>query len=178
MRNGVIWWSKPWIPWLKILLLVLPLGSWVNHLYSGFLICSFFLRFNLFIWGRGSMSRGRQRRVSPNRLPNECGAWLGLDLRTLRSWPEPKSKVRHTTDWATQAPWCVLKLTNLENQIISVEIHTKLIFAINASMIKQTKATAFYIICSKTNLIHRVMNWEATLELFHKNKDDFFLTKS
>ena len=30
--------------------------------------------------------------------------YVGLSLTTLRSWPEPKSWVRHSTDWATQAP--------------------------------------------------------------------------
>ena len=28
----------------------------------------------------------------------------GLDPTTLRSWPEPKSRVSHLTDWGTQAP--------------------------------------------------------------------------
>ena len=34
---------------------------------------------------------------------------VGLDRRTLRSCPEPKSRVQHLTDWATQTPqdvWC------------------------------------------------------------------------
>ena len=30
---------------------------------------------------------------------------MGLDLITLRSWPELKSRVRCLTDWVTQAPW-------------------------------------------------------------------------
>ena len=29
---------------------------------------------------------------------------VGLYPRTLRSWPEPKSRVRHLTNWAIQAP--------------------------------------------------------------------------
>ena len=29
---------------------------------------------------------------------------MGLDPVTLGSWPEPKSRVRHSSDWATQAP--------------------------------------------------------------------------
>ena len=29
---------------------------------------------------------------------------VGLDLITTRSWAEPKSRVRHLTIWATQAP--------------------------------------------------------------------------
>ena len=28
----------------------------------------------------------------------------GLDTTTLRSWPEPKPRVRHLTDGATQVP--------------------------------------------------------------------------
>ena len=29
---------------------------------------------------------------------------VGLSLMTLRSWPEPKSRVPRLTEWATQAP--------------------------------------------------------------------------
>ena len=29
---------------------------------------------------------------------------VGLDLTTVRSWPKPKSRVRHLTNWATHAP--------------------------------------------------------------------------
>jgi len=31
----------------------------------------------------------------------------GLDLTSLRSWPEPKSRAGCLTDWATQAPHCL-----------------------------------------------------------------------
>ena len=40
----------------------------------------------------------RRRRVPLSREPD-----VGLDLRTLRSWPEPKSRVWHLTNWATRA---------------------------------------------------------------------------
>ena len=41
----------------------------------------------------------------PRRLFAEHGARLGAQsLMTLRSWSEPKPRVRCSTDWATQAP--------------------------------------------------------------------------
>ena len=45
-------------------------------------------------WGRG---RGRER--TPSVEPD-----TGLELTTLGSWPEPNSRVRRSTDWATQVP--------------------------------------------------------------------------
>ena len=49
--------------------------------------------------GRG---RGRE---SSSRLPSKLGAEMELDLKTTRSWPELKSRVRWLTDWATQEPF-------------------------------------------------------------------------
>ena len=43
--------------------------------------------------GRG---RGRERILS--RLHTQCRDDVGLDLMTITSWPEPKSRVRHSTD--------------------------------------------------------------------------------
>ena len=58
----------------------------------------------------GGGAEGRERILS--RLHAQCSAWcgarhgavLGLNPITLGSWPEPKSRVRHSTDWATQVP--------------------------------------------------------------------------
>ena len=46
--------------------------------------------------------------------------WGGpvLDLGTLRSWPEPKPRVRCLTDWATQVPHKKL-LTSKTNTLLS-----------------------------------------------------------
>ena len=35
---------------------------------------------------------------------------MSLDTRILGSWPEPKSRVKHSADWATQEPLHVLHL--------------------------------------------------------------------
>ena len=54
-------------------------------------------------WGRGR-ERGRER--IPSRL-HTLPAWSlmwGLNPRTVRSWPELRPRVRHSIDWATQAP--------------------------------------------------------------------------
>ena len=46
---------------------------------------------------------GRERQVdSPLNVEPHVGIDKGLDLRTLRSWLELKSRVRPSTDWATQ----------------------------------------------------------------------------
>ena len=49
----------------------------------------------------GDTERERERESS-NRLPVEPNT--ELDPRTLRSWPEPKSRASRLTDWATQGP--------------------------------------------------------------------------
>ena len=52
-----------------------------------------------------SGGRGRRRgRESSSRFHAEHEPNVGLDLTTLRSSPELKSKVGRLTDWATQAP--------------------------------------------------------------------------
>ena len=49
-------------------------------------------------------SRGRGRGTISSKLHAQHGAEQGLNLMTLRSWLEPKLRVRHLTDWTTQAP--------------------------------------------------------------------------
>lgn len=46
-----------------------------------------------------------------SRLHAQHGPRNGANLMTLRSWPEPKSRVKHLTDWATQMPWDFSVLT-------------------------------------------------------------------
>ena len=58
-----------------------------------------------FLWGEGQRERRRMRILAGSMLSMELNE--GLYLTTLRSWPEPKSRVRHLTDWTTQVPqWC------------------------------------------------------------------------
>ena len=47
--------------------------------------------------------RGRERESQAD-SPLSAEFSVGLDLTTLRSWPEPKSRVRHLTVWVTQVP--------------------------------------------------------------------------
>ena len=47
----------------------------------------------------GERERESQADSTPSLEPD-----AGLDFMTLRSWPEPQSHVRYSTDWATQVP--------------------------------------------------------------------------
>ena len=49
--------------------------------------------------GEGEEERENQASFTPSVEPDE-----GLNLTTLRSWPEPEPRIRRITDWATQAP--------------------------------------------------------------------------
>ena len=53
----------------------------------------------------------RERTLSSLHTRAEPGA--GIDFMILRSWPEPNSKVRYLTNWATQSP---LKLRILRDR--------------------------------------------------------------
>ena len=53
------------------------------------------------VWWR-DRREGRER--IPRWLPTECRAHARLNLRTLRSWPEPQPRVGPLTNWATQTP--------------------------------------------------------------------------
>ena len=105
--HGVIW----------ILLVFLKCEVYIHGflLYLAFQICllyrinpltlhsqyfgGFFVRF-YFRERERNMVRGRER--IPSRLCTEHWAWHRLHPTTLRSGPEPKSRVRCLTDWATQ----------------------------------------------------------------------------
>ena len=50
------------------------------------------------------MDRGRRERESLAGSTQSTGSHAGLDPMTQRSWPEPKSRVGHLADWATQGP--------------------------------------------------------------------------
>ena len=84
---------------------VLP--TWLlAHLFPGIF---YFIYFKDFIclrresvherWGRGEEAE-RESQADSALSP---GPNTGLDLTTLRLWPEPKPRVIHPTDWATQA---------------------------------------------------------------------------
>ena len=54
---------------------------------------------------RESMCKqGEGQREKEKQTPLNREADAGLDPRTLKSWPELKSRVRRLNDWATQAP--------------------------------------------------------------------------
>ena len=86
--------------------------------WDAYFISSFFIYFKcLFIYfererERKSVSKPageRQResereRIQSRLLAVSAGPHLGLDLTTVRSWPELKSRFGRLTDWATQAP--------------------------------------------------------------------------
>ena len=50
---------------------------------------------------RGGAERERERAGS---IPSSRSLTQGSSPWTVRSWPEPKSRVRYSTDWASQAP--------------------------------------------------------------------------
>jgi len=53
------------------------------------------------------MSGGRGRgKESSSRLPAEHRTCRGAQVRSMRSWPEPKPRVGRLTIWATQALLC------------------------------------------------------------------------
>ena len=56
-------------------------------------------------WARGSRGRSRERILSSHHAHVHGADW-SLDLMTLRSWPELKSRAGHSTDWGTQVPQC------------------------------------------------------------------------
>ena len=57
--------------------------------------------------GRGG-KRGWWERIQAGSLcTTSTEPDMGLKTRTARSWPEPKSRAGHLTDWATQAPLAI-----------------------------------------------------------------------
>ena len=69
-------------------------------------VCLFFFLF----LERSRVQAGEGQRESEKERESQAGSTfnmehdLGLDPTTLRSWPETKSGVRPSTDWATQVP--------------------------------------------------------------------------
>ena len=57
-------------------------------------------------WERESMSEGGAGRENPKQAPCHQGRvhhGARSHKQTTRSWPEPKPRVEHLTNWATQA---------------------------------------------------------------------------
>ena len=50
----------------------------------------------------GERDRDRERESQADSMPS-TEPDVGFDLMTVSSWPEPKSKVGHLTDWATSS---------------------------------------------------------------------------
>ena len=61
-------------------------------------------------WGQGG-GQGREWESSTP-LPDEGRAYAGLGPRTLKSWPEPKSRAPDLTDWTTQDPVTIIIFDN------------------------------------------------------------------
>ena len=53
-------------------------------------------------WGRDREREGEGESQAVSELSVQSPTW-SLNSRTLRSWPELKSRVEHLTDWTTQA---------------------------------------------------------------------------
>lgn len=113
--------------WVRIL--ILPITCWVTMVTLFNLLVSisfclkwwfpltilFFEKIYLFIW-EGERLREREnmqvvegwgqkeRERIPSRLNTEPAPNTGLNLPTLRSWPELKSKVQLLTNWAAAIP--------------------------------------------------------------------------
>ena len=73
----------------------------VNY-FSKDIICLAYALIFFLIEARGQGQNDRKRILRSSKLSVEPDS--RLDLMTLRSWPEPKSRVRGLTNWATQAP--------------------------------------------------------------------------
>ena len=76
----------------------------------------FFLKIYLVILG----GRGKRERKKESWANSLLGfePKVGLNFRTLRSWPKPKSGVRRLTDWALQRPqrWRILETNKIITQ--------------------------------------------------------------
>ena len=89
-------------------------GVWVYVEYPSLLLCCFILFFlSLFIYfergwewmgERGGAEKERERESQAGFVLSAQSLLQGSIPWTLRSWPEPKSRIGHLTDWATQAP--------------------------------------------------------------------------
>ena len=47
---------------------------------------------------------GAEKEKNPQADSLSVESDVGMDPRTLKSWPELKSRVRHLSNWATQVP--------------------------------------------------------------------------
>ena len=86
----------------------------ISKVWISFIICAFscnyirirkcfvFLEREHTRW-RGERGKERDLKQAPH-LVSWSGAWHGDWSPTLGWWPEPKSRVRHSTNWAPQTP--------------------------------------------------------------------------
>ena len=74
----------------------------------------------LYSWERDRVWAGEEHREREGERESQAGSTLsaepdtGLNLTTVKSWPELKSRVGHSTDWATQVPLC-----HISNSLLS-----------------------------------------------------------
>ena len=95
------------IEWYFILIIFWKMRKGKNNRKSAYQCFSFFKKIHLFILKRdrestsGKGRRTQRENLKQTMLSMEPHIWL--DLMILRSWPEPKSRVRSFTNCATQA---------------------------------------------------------------------------
>ena len=90
------WWKLCFL--LHMILVYILYMCICAHILFG---CYFFLKICIFEMGEGAEREGEREPQADSTVSTEPDT--GLSLMTLRSWPEPKSRVSHLTNWATQA---------------------------------------------------------------------------
>ena len=97
-----------WMCWLEchVILLVKTMLKFYHIVFP--LLSSLFYFFDVYLFilrereSRGGTEReGDKESQSGSALPMQSPMW-GSNSQSLRSWPEPKSRVRWLTDWATK----------------------------------------------------------------------------
>ena len=75
--------------------------------------------------GGGGENRVRGRENISRDSPLSTEPHTGLELMTLRSWLDPKPRVRHSTDWVTQAPldWA-FRMYDMWHQFVIIKDHS------------------------------------------------------
>ena len=85
-----------------------------SHVFTAYILFLFFL--SLFIYFErasrvGAERKGGERQFQAGSTLSAQSLMQGSSSQTTRSWPEPRSRVRCSTDWATQAPLTAFKTT-------------------------------------------------------------------
>ena len=83
------------------------LTNWATQapLYTLFFVCLFVCFFRERDSAQGGEKQRKRERENLKQAPHPVQSpKVGLNLRTLRSWPEPKSRVGSLTNWAASVP--------------------------------------------------------------------------